>query len=89
LYRSEGKGYDTEQEIRPVLTDWRKGGVSVDDQLGFDRYFFLRTTKLDTATTDFAPKDDSKGALTREFKKFAKSKKGNRVLAAKFAEMVA
>ena len=89
LYRSEGKGYDTEQEIRPVLTDWRKGGVSVDDQLGFDRYFFLRTTKLDTATTDFAPKDDSKGALTREFKKFAKSKKGNRVLASKFAEMVA
>lgn len=89
LYRSGDKKYNTEQDIRPLLTDWRKGGVCVDNQLGFDRYFFLKTQKLDTANADFAPKDDSKGALTREFKKFAKSKKGNRVLAAKFAEMVA
>lgn len=65
--------------------------TSFDDVLGFDRYFVLRSGKdIDTKTEEFDVMDGAKkGELTRQFKKFAGSKKGNRVLATRFAEMVA
>ena len=66
--------------------------ASYDDTLGYDRFFVVKADRrtLDTDTEDFAIRDNAtKGEITRAFKKFANSKKGNRVLAAQFAQMVA
>lgn len=66
--------------------------VSFDNQSGYDRYFILRCDgkSADTATHEFEVKEDAKkGDIARAFKKHANSKKANRTLAVKFAEMVA
>jgi ACT domain-containing protein len=66
--------------------------VSFDDTQGYDRYFILRCDgkTLDTDTTEFEVRDNAKkGEIARAFKKHANSKKANRTLAVKFAEMVA
>lgn len=65
--------------------------TSFDDVLGYDRYFILRSGKdLDTKTEDFTVSENAaKGEITRQFKKFAGSKKGNRVLVTRFAEVIA
>jgi ACT domain-containing protein len=79
-----------EKDIQSLIKDYRQGGCSVDNLHGFDRYFILRTKNLDASSEEFSPEAEAtKGSLTRQFKKFTKSKKGNRVLANKFAEMVA
>ena len=62
------------------------------NQSGYTDYFILRSEKraLDTANEEFAVSAVAKkGEISRAFKKFQKSKKGNRVLATKFAEAVA
>jgi len=65
---------------------------SLDNVLGYDRYFILRNDRksLDTANEDFEVRDNAKkGEIARAFKKYAGSKKANRTLAVKFAETVA
>lgn len=66
--------------------------VSYDDVLGYDRYFILRALRSDdlNATDDeFEVSEKAKRAeITRAFKKYARSKKGNRVLATQFAEII-
>ena len=65
---------------------------SIDNTMGYDRYFILRNDRksLDTSNEDFEVRDNAKkGEIARAFKKFAGSKKANRTLAVKFAEMVA
>ena len=65
---------------------------SYDNVAGYDRYFILRCDgkSANTDTTEFDVKDNAKkGDITRAFKKHANSKKANRTLAVKFAEMVA
>jgi hypothetical protein len=63
----------------------------LDDFLGYDRMFVIKGGKaLDTENEEFEVLAGAKkGEITRQFKKFAGSKKGNRVLVTKFAEMVA
>ena len=59
---------------------------------GYGDYFILRSDKasLNTDNEDFAvSKVAKKAEITRAFKKFQKSKKGNRIMATKFAEAVA
>lgn len=65
--------------------------TSFDDAFGYDRYFILRAGKeLDTTNDDFEVSENAnKGEITREFKKFAGSKKANRVLITRFAEVIA
>ena len=65
---------------------------SYDNVAGYDRYFILRCDgrSANTDTAEFDVKDNAKkGDITRAFKKHANSKKANRTLAVKFAEMVA
>ena len=66
--------------------------ISYDNVLGYDRYFILKADRrtLNTDTEDFSVRDKAgKGEIARAFKKYASSKKGNRILATQFAEMVA
>lgn len=66
--------------------------ISYDNVMGYDRYFILRcdSRSMDTTTTEFEVKENAKkGEIARAFKKHANSKKANRTLAVKFAEMVA
>ena len=66
--------------------------VSYDDVLGYDRYFIVRGEKsenLDARDDEFEVSENAKrGEITRAFKKYAKSKKGNRIFATQFAEIV-
>ena len=66
--------------------------ISFDDKLGCDRYFVIKASKksLDTDSDEFEVRENAKkGEITRAFKKHAASKKGNKVFATQFAEMVA
>jgi hypothetical protein len=65
--------------------------VSYDNTIGYDRYFILKTERgyIDTDNEEFEVASNAKTSdIRRAFKKFACSKKTNRVLAAKFAEIV-
>jgi len=85
-------GIRSEEDVRVRRREFTKQKfTSFDNVLGFDRYFVLRSGRdIDAKTEEFDVKDGAKkGELTRQFKKFTGSKKGNRVLATRFAEMVA
>ena len=66
--------------------------VSFDGTLGYDRYFIVRGEKsssLEARDDEFEVSENAKrGEITRAFKKYAKSKKGNRIFATQFAEIV-
>jgi len=62
--------------------------VSIGDHHGYNEYFIIDGRQSATAD-EFEVKDNAKkGDIARAFKKFAKSKKGNKVLAKKFAEAI-
>lgn len=65
--------------------------VTVDNVLGYNEYYLVKGGKnLDTQEDDFSVKDDASNANIRTaFKKFAKSKKQNKVLMTKFGKAVA
>lgn len=66
--------------------------VSIDGVGGYDRYFIVKADKnsLDTDIEEFdIDENASKAQIAKAFKKHTNSKKGNRVLATKFAEIVA
>jgi hypothetical protein len=66
--------------------------VAFQDTLGYNEYYVLKKTGLATDEDEgfgSVEAGASKGKLNTEFKKFAKSKKTNRVLMTKFAKAVA
>ena len=66
--------------------------VSFDNALGYDKYFVLKSSSgtLNTDEDEFEVSENAKkGEITRAFKKFAGSKKTNRVFATQFAQVIA
>lgn len=66
--------------------------LSMDDTIGYDRYFVIKADRksLDTDIEDLEiDPNASKAQIAKAFKKHTSSKKGNRVLATRFAEIVA
>jgi len=101
-YVAERRSHALDFYRRIVGADWfeadtlarlamRNKSAVVDECPGYDRMFLLKGGKnLDTDNEDFEVKSGAKkGELTRQFKKFTGSKKTNRVLTTKFAEIVA
>ena len=82
--------YEDLKEARKIAN--RDKFVSYDDTLGYDRYFILKATRasnIDATEDEFEVSNKAKrGEITRAFKKYTKSKKGNRVLATQFAEII-
>ena len=74
-------------------SEYRKNRcIAFQDTLGYNEYYVLKKTGLSTEEDEgFGSVEAgmSKGKLNSEFKKFAKSKKTNRVLMTKFAKAVA
>ena len=65
--------------------------VTVDNVLGYNEYYLVKGGKnLETQEDEFSVKEDASNANIRTaFKKFAKSKKQNKVLMTKFGKAVA
>jgi hypothetical protein len=68
--------------------------ISLDDKLGYDKYFLLNGKALNTNTEELSLDTDhaasaTKAQITKAFKKHTSSKKGNKVLATQFATLVA
>jgi len=66
--------------------------VSFDNALGYDKFFVLKSSggTLNTDEDEFEVSENAKkGEITRAFKKFAGSKKTNRVFATQFAQVIA
>jgi hypothetical protein len=85
-------GINSEEGVKERRREYLKQKFTTfDDALGYDRYFILRSGRdLDVKTEEFdVMAGAKKGELARQFKKFAGSKKGNRVLATRFAEVIA
>jgi hypothetical protein len=81
---------DEMKSIRKVYN--KQKFLSMDDTIGYDRYFVIKADRksLDTDIDDLEiDANASKAQITKAFKKHASSKKGNRVLATRFAEIVA
>jgi Mg-chelatase subunit ChlD len=78
--------YNEYSEIRKELRDKKVAQVGA---IGYDTYFVL-DGRQDAIDDEFDVKDNAKkGDIARAFKKFAKSKKGNRAMAVQFAQAVA
>ena len=90
-----GQGYynvDEDKEFTDVIKSWRKLGFSAwKNVVGYDDYFIIkinRSARFDSEV--FEPKKaDTINDLKREFKKFAKTKKGNKQLVARITDAVA
>ena len=66
--------------------------ASFDNVNGYDRYFILRSDSrsLNTDNDEFEVRDNAKSSeIANAFKKYANSKKTNRVLATQFAQTIA
>ena len=71
---------------------WRKQGFSEwKKEKGYDNYFIIKINRSARFDSDeFAPKKaDTISDLKREFKKFNKTKKGNKQLVARITDAVA
>lgn len=66
--------------------------VAFKNARGYDHYFIVKAAgrSLDTDSDEFEVSDNAKkGEIQRAFKKFASSKKANRMLATQFAQIIA
>jgi len=91
VYRANETGeFEALREARKIAN--RDKFVSYDNALGYDRFFILKANRakdLEATDDEFKVSDKAKRAdITRAFKKYAKSKKGNRVMATQFAEII-
>lgn len=86
---SDDKSFNSVREARKIAN--KNKFVSYDSTIGYDRYFILKADKANLeATSDKfeIPTAAKRNEITQAFKKYTKSKKGNRVLATQFAEIV-
>jgi len=91
VYRANETGeFEALREARKIAN--RDKFVSYDNILGYNRFFILKANRakdLEATDDEFKVSDKAKRAdITRAFKKYAKSKKGNRVMATQFAEII-
>ncbi len=88
-----GQGFGTiGGEFREEIKSWRKDGFSAWKNVkGYDDYFIIKINRAARFDSDvFAPKKaDTINDLKREFKKFSKTKKGNKQLVARITDAVA
>ena len=86
-------GFDDSPERTKLYNSIIKSGVWVTDNTdGYDRRFVVinGSDKMSGSTGEFQTQEDATPAqITKAFKKFSGSKKGNRVLTQKFAELIA
>ena len=88
-----GQGYTSiDGEFREDIKSWRKDGFSAWKNVkGYDDYFIIKINRSARFDSDvFTPKKaDTINDLKREFKKFSKTKKGNKQLVARITDAVA
>ena len=80
-----------------IMTNLRKDYnknkfVAFKNARGYNHYFIVKADgrSLDTDNDEFEVSDNAKkGEIQRAFKKFASSKKANRMLATQFAQIIA
>lgn len=88
-----GQGYTSiKGEFREDIKSWRKDGFSAWKNVkGYDDYFIIKINRTARFDADvFTPKKaDTINDLKREFKKFSKTKKGNKQLVARITDAVA
>ena len=90
-----GQGYvniDDNKEFHKVIKEWRKVGFGAwKDVKGYDDYFIIKINRSARFDSDvFEPKKaDTINDIKREFKKFAKTKKGNKQLVSRITDAVA
>ena len=88
-----GQGYTSiAGEFREDIKSWRKDGFSAWKNVkGYDDYFIIKINRSARFDADvFTPKKaDTINDLKREFKKFSKTKKGNKQLVARITDAVA
>ena len=89
-YRYKDK-ITTDENISDARKAYNKDKFwSVDNTLGYDKYFILKGHSLNTDSDELSVTPHAtKAQITKAFKKHASSKKGNRVLATQFAKLVA
>ena len=90
-----GQGYtgiEEKIEFPDLIQTWRKQGFSEwKKEKGYDNYFIIKINRSARFDSDeFTPKKaDTISDLKREFKKFNKTKKGNKQLVARITDAVA
>jgi hypothetical protein len=90
-----GQGYcnvNEDRDFPDVIKDWRKAGFAAwKNCAGYDDFFIIKINRSARFDSDiFEPKKaDTINDLKREFKKFSKTKKGNKQLVARITDAVA
>ena len=90
---STSESFITEKHLNELRKKYNADKfVSFDNTIGYDKYFVLKgdskSLNTDVDELDIDP-DASQAQINKSFKKFASSKKANRVLATQFAQAIA
>jgi hypothetical protein len=92
IFKNSNRYIDYE-ELKELRKKYNKQKfLNLDNVSGFNRYFVVKSDSksIDTDVEELEIDENaSKAQITKAFKKFSSSKKGNRVLSAKFAEIIA
>lgn len=92
IFRTSGSYIPNEELMLKRKVYNKQKFLSIDNTIGYDRFFIVKadSKSLDTDVEDLEiDANASKAQIAKAFKKHTNSKKGNRVLATKFAEVVA
>ena len=90
LYRLHPWDNDEQNKLRKEMKN--NGTVLLNDDIGYDHRFLIlnKSASLSTNTESLVVKSDATNAqITNAFKKYSGSKKNNRILTTKFADMIA
>jgi hypothetical protein len=86
-------GYVSSEKLKELRKKYNKQKfLNMDNVSGFNRYFVVKSDRksIDTDNEELEiDQNASKAQIAKAFKKYSSSKKGNRVLSAKFAEIIA
>jgi hypothetical protein len=86
-------GYVSNEKLKELRKKYNKQKfLNMDNVSGFNRYFVVKSDhkSIDTDNEELEiDQNASKAQIAKAFKKYSSSKKGNRVLSAKFAEIIA
>ena len=95
MYKTHGKSFVPAEQMQEARKSYNANKfISINNTLGYDKYFILNGKSLSTNTEELSldttyQASATKAQITKAFKKHTSSKKGNKVLATQFASLVA
>lgn len=88
------ENYNSDKPLQPSfieqeMTKFRKDGVLVVENFGYDEYYLIKSSKMETEDEEFVVTSNSTRGLVSAFSKYTEGKIGSRVILNRFIKMIA